>query len=99
MPIFRGKGAREANHATSRSVANTSGAMVAAPYGAAAQTAAKTYRIGTLTVTAPIAPTDGPGALLIAGLAQRGYTLGQNLAYEIAAQRARSARCRIWCRN
>ena len=35
----------------------------------------------TLTVTAPIAPTDGPGALLIAGLAQRGYALGQNLAY------------------
>ena len=58
------------------------GAMVAAPCGAAAQTTAKTYRIGTLTVTAPIAPTDGPGALLIAGLAQRGYTLGQNLAYE-----------------
>ncbi len=58
------------------------GAIVAAPCGAAAQTTAKTYRIGTLTVTAPIAPTDGPGALLIAGLAQRGYTLGQNLAYE-----------------
>ena len=58
------------------------GAIVAAPCGAVAQTTAKTYRVGTLTVTAPIAPTDGPGALLIAGLAKRGYTLGQNLAYE-----------------
>jgi putative ABC transport system substrate-binding protein len=58
------------------------GAMVATPCAAAAQTAAKTYRLGTLTVSAPIAPADGPGAMLIAGLAQRGYTLGQNLAYE-----------------
>jgi putative ABC transport system substrate-binding protein len=50
--------------------------------GAAAQTPAKVYRIGTLTVGPPIPPTAGTGAMLVAGLAQRGFNLGQNLAYE-----------------
>src|SRR5580700_9746790 len=58
------------------------GATIAAPYGAAAQTPAKVFRIGTLTVGPPIPPTAGQGALLIAGLAKLGFTLGQNLAYE-----------------
>jgi len=58
------------------------GAAIAAPYRAAAETTAKTYRLGTLTIGPPIPPTEGPAALLIAGLAKRGYTLGQNLAYE-----------------
>jgi ABC-type uncharacterized transport system substrate-binding protein len=58
------------------------GATIAAPCGAAAQTPAKIYRLGTLTVGPPIPPTAGAGAILIAGLAQRGFTLGQNLAYE-----------------
>jgi putative ABC transport system substrate-binding protein len=58
------------------------GATIGAPYGVAAQTPAKIYRLGTLTVGPPIAPTAGTGAMLIAGLAQRGFTLGQNLAYE-----------------
>jgi putative ABC transport system substrate-binding protein len=58
------------------------GAAIAAPCEVAAQTAAKTYRLGTLTVGPPISPTAGTGAILIAGLAQRGFTLGQNLAYE-----------------
>jgi ABC-type uncharacterized transport system substrate-binding protein len=58
------------------------GAAIAAPGGVAAQTPAKTYRLGTLTVGPPIPPTAGPGALLVAGLAQRGFKLGENLAYE-----------------
>jgi len=58
------------------------GVAIAAPCGATAQTSAKTYRVGTLTVGPPIPPTAGAGAILIAGLAKRGYTLGQNLAYE-----------------
>jgi len=58
------------------------GAMIAAPGAAAAQTAAKTYRIGTLTVGPPIPPNAGTGKMLIDGLAQRGFKLGQNLAYE-----------------
>ncbi len=54
---------------------------VISPRNATAQTA-KTYRLGTLTVGPPIAPTEGTGKILIEGLAQRGFKLGQNLAYE-----------------
>ena len=53
-----------------------------APDTIAAQTAAKTYRIGTLTVGPPIPPTEGTGKMLVEGLAKRGYKLGENLAYE-----------------
>ena len=58
------------------------GATVIAPNSIAAQTAAKTYRIGTLTVGPAIAPTQGTGKMLIESLAKRGYRLGENLAYE-----------------
>jgi putative ABC transport system substrate-binding protein len=58
------------------------GALALAPDTIAAQTAAKTYRIGTLTVGPPMPPTEGTGKMLIEGLAQRGYKLGDNLAYE-----------------
>jgi putative tryptophan/tyrosine transport system substrate-binding protein len=58
------------------------GAMIAAPYGVAAQTAARTYRLGTLTVGPPIPRDAGTGGILIAGLAQRGFKLGENLVYE-----------------
>jgi ABC-type uncharacterized transport system substrate-binding protein len=57
------------------------GALVAAPRAAIAQTS-KIFRLGTLTAGPPIAPTAGTGAMLVAGLAKRGYTLGKNLAYE-----------------
>src|SRR5271167_3492814 len=63
-------------------VRSLAGAAIATPYRVAAQTTAKTYRLGTLTTTPAIPPTEGPGAILIKGLAQRGYALGQNLAYE-----------------
>ena len=52
------------------------------PTGIAAQTTAKTYRIGTLTVGPPIPPAEGNGKLLVEGLARRGYRLKENLAYE-----------------
>ena len=58
------------------------GAVTAVPCRVFAQTAAKTYRIGTLTVTTPIPPTAGTGKMLVDGLATRGFNLGQNLAYE-----------------
>jgi putative tryptophan/tyrosine transport system substrate-binding protein len=57
------------------------GMAIAAPRATIAQTS-KVYRLGTLTVLPPIAPTQGTGAVLIAGLAKRGFTLGENLAYE-----------------
>jgi ABC-type uncharacterized transport system substrate-binding protein len=58
------------------------GAVAFAPDTVTAQTAAKTYRIGTLTVGPPIRPNEGTGKMLVEGLAQRGYRLGENLAYE-----------------
>ena len=57
-------------------------AIAITPDTIAAQTAAKTYRIGTLTVGPPIPPTEGTGKMLVEGLAKRGYKLGENLAYE-----------------
>jgi putative tryptophan/tyrosine transport system substrate-binding protein len=57
-------------------------ALATAPDTIAAQPAARTYRIGTLTVGPPIPPTEGAGKMLVEGLAKRGYKLGENLAYE-----------------
>jgi putative tryptophan/tyrosine transport system substrate-binding protein len=67
------------------------GASIAAPYRVVAQTAT-TYRLATFTAT-PAIPEDSPiGKLLTGAMAQRGYTLGQNLeikAYGADAQLAR----------
>ena len=52
------------------------------PFGVLAQTNAKTYRIGTLTVGPPIPPNAGTGKILIDGLEKRGFKLGDNLVYE-----------------
>ena len=57
-------------------------AIAITPDTIAAQTVAKTYRIGTLTVGPPIPPTEGTRKMLVEGLAKRGYKLGENLAYE-----------------
>jgi putative ABC transport system substrate-binding protein len=62
-------------------IALLGGIAFAAPRETIAQPS-RVYRLGTLTVGPPIPPTAGAGAFLVAGLAQRGYTLGQNLAYE-----------------
>ena len=61
-----------------------------APRSVIAQTG-KLYRLGTLTAGPPFGIAAGPGAILIHGLAQRGYTLGKNLAYE-----ARGAAGKPW---
>ncbi|MGB6939264.1 MAG: ABC transporter substrate-binding protein [Xanthobacteraceae bacterium] len=57
------------------------GGIAVLPRPALSQTA-KVYRVGTLTVGPPIPPTAGTGKILVEGLGQRGFTLGQNLAYE-----------------
>jgi putative tryptophan/tyrosine transport system substrate-binding protein len=57
------------------------GGVGSMPRPVLAQTA-KVYRVGTLTVGPPIPPTAGTGKFLLDGLGQRGFTLGQNLAYE-----------------
>jgi len=63
-------------------IALVAGAAIACPRGTIAQSPPKTFRLGTLTVGPPIPPTTGTGKMLIDGLAQRGFKLGDNLAYE-----------------
>jgi putative tryptophan/tyrosine transport system substrate-binding protein len=57
-------------------------AAVACPHAAFAQTPAKVYHIGLLSAGAPVADASPNGAPLIRGLAQHGYALGRNLAFE-----------------
>jgi putative ABC transport system substrate-binding protein len=59
-----------------------SGAVVAAPCAAVAQTAPKTYRLATLNPRAPITTDSLFGRILVRELAQRGYKLGQNLTFD-----------------
>jgi putative tryptophan/tyrosine transport system substrate-binding protein len=47
-----------------------------------AQTSSSVYRLGTLAAGAPFGDKSPNGAILVRVLAQRGYTLGQNLAFE-----------------
>lgn len=61
--------------------ASAAAAWPLAPVTAIAQSS-KIYRLGTLGAGPPIAATTGDGAILVDSLAKRGYTLGQNLAYE-----------------
>jgi ABC-type uncharacterized transport system substrate-binding protein len=63
-------------------IALLTGAAVAGPRAALAQSPPKVFRLGTLTVGPQIPPTQGTGKMLIDGLAQRGFKLGDNLAYE-----------------
>lgn len=63
-------------------IALLTGAAVASPQAALAQSPSKVFRLGTLTVGPPIPPTQGPGKMLIDGLARHGFKLGGNLAYE-----------------
>ena len=57
------------------------GAMIAAPYRVAAQTAAKTYRLAMLT-SGPAFPANSPVVMFLMGaLAEHGYKLGQNLDF------------------
>jgi putative ABC transport system substrate-binding protein len=58
-----------------------SGAAVIRPSAAVGQTS-KSYRLGTVTPGPPLDPASGRGAVLLGGLAKRGYTLGNNLIYE-----------------
>jgi putative ABC transport system substrate-binding protein len=57
-------------------------ASVAWPHHGVAQAAQKVYRLGTLTPGAPISANSPLGKVLLEGLAQRGYTLGRNFAYD-----------------
>jgi len=56
-------------------------ATVSASFPAIAQPS-QPRLLGAFTMGPPLDPTAGRGALLINGLRQRGFTLGQNLTYE-----------------
>jgi putative ABC transport system substrate-binding protein len=58
-----------------------SGAMLIGPTASFAQTS-RPHRLGVLTSGPSLDPASGRGAMLVAGLAKRGYKLGINLTYE-----------------
>src|ERR1700693_2719244 len=58
------------------------GAAAAWPLRALAQSPVKAYRVGLLSSGAPMTDNSPFGAPLIHGLAQRGYALDRNLAFE-----------------
>jgi putative ABC transport system substrate-binding protein len=68
------------------------GALGAWPFAAIAQSPAKVYRIGLLSTGAALTDTSPQGAPLIRGLAQHGYVLGRNLAFERRGSSAQTDR-------
>ena len=71
------------------------GAVGGWPFAAIAQSPAKVYRIGLLSTGAALADTSPQGAPLIRGLAQYGYALGRNLAFERRGSSAQTDRLPI----
>ena len=57
-------------------------AVIVRPPDTIAEPAAKTYRLGTLTGNVPLSVNSRDGTTLLNAMAQRGYTLGKNLAYD-----------------
>jgi putative ABC transport system substrate-binding protein len=58
------------------------GALIAGPRLASAQNQSKVYRVGTLLGGPPLEEKSPLGAILLQKLAQHGYTLDKNLAFE-----------------
>src|SRR5215472_4781629 len=58
------------------------GAAIAGPPAAIAQTASKIFRLGTLAPGPPIDEKNPLGAILLKALEQHGYALGKNLSLE-----------------
>src|SRR5499427_1833758 len=79
--VFPMRNRMEAISATREFITLLAGAALIGPSTSIAQTP-RVYRLGTLTAGPPMSPDSGDGAVLIGALTQRGYTLGQNLAYE-----------------
>ena len=63
-------------------VAFLGGLAIAAPRAAVAQTSAKVYRIALVSPGGPVPESNPNAKVLLSALAQLGYTLGQNLAFE-----------------
>jgi len=61
------------------------GAVVAWPRDTLAQTSTNVYRLGVLDPVRPLGATSPDATALLGALAERGYTLGRNLAYDARA--------------
>ena len=61
------------------------GAPIAWSRNGLAQTTAKIYRLGALDPARPLSATSPDATVLLGTLAERGYKLGQNLAYDARA--------------
>ena len=55
---------------------------IAAPRKAIAQTSAKVYHLAVVSSGGPVAESSPNAKILLGALTERGYTLGQNLAFE-----------------
>ena len=58
------------------------GAALTAPRMAAAQTQGRIFHLGTMTPVAPMAEGSPFGKIVVKALAQRGYSIGQNLTWD-----------------
>jgi putative tryptophan/tyrosine transport system substrate-binding protein len=58
------------------------GAALTAPRMAAAQTQGRIFHLGTMTPVAPMAEGSPFGKIVVKALAQRGYSIGQNLSWD-----------------
>jgi len=72
-------------NATREFISFLTGAAVAGPGAAIAQTSSKVFRLGTLSPGAPVDEKSPLGAILLQKLGQNGYTLGKNLEFEARA--------------
>jgi putative ABC transport system substrate-binding protein len=68
------------------------GAIVALPGRGIAQTKDKVYRLGSLTPSMPLSADSPAAAILLGVLAERGFKLGHNLAYDARAAGGENAR-------
>jgi putative ABC transport system substrate-binding protein len=58
------------------------GAALAAPRAVSAQTSGRTYHLGTIHPALPLTEASPFGKIVVKALAERGYTLGQNLTFD-----------------
>ena len=58
------------------------GSAVFGPCTVLAQQPSRIYRLGSLNTAGPLNEANPNGKILLAALAQRGYSLGRNLSYD-----------------
>lgn len=58
------------------------GAALGPPGAVSAQTSGRTYHLGTVHPASPLTEASPSGKIIVKALAERGYTLGQNLTFD-----------------